>query len=118
MPDRVRNGRRRATTAKRLLADSVIGLDPAILARVAGVPVEELVRWSTTSHRMTLAERAALAIAVIAIAPESSPLFRDALNLRAQVQAAFEYETHVTSRGENPKPSRSECAQPAPRCAL
>jgi hypothetical protein len=106
MSDRAHNGRRRATTAKRLLADSLAGLDSTILARAAGVRVDQLTRWSASAYKMTIAEKAALAIAVIGIAPESSPLFHDALNLRGQVRAAIEYEAGVTSRGDGPTRTR------------
>ena len=106
MSDRAHNGRRYATTAKRLLADALIGLDHVVLARAAGVPVAEFARWSSPGYKMTITERAALAIGVIAIAPEASPLLRDAANLRGQVRAAFDYEAHVTSRGDGPTRTR------------
>lgn len=102
MSDQPRSGPRRATTAKRLLADSLVGIGPAALARAAGVSVERLDRWSSSAYKMTTDERAALAVAVIATASESSPLFRDALNLRGQVCAALDYEAGKTARDAGP----------------
>jgi len=102
MPTPRRTAPRRATTAKKLLTESLAGIGPAALAHAAGVSVERLEHWSTSAYRMTTAERAAVAVAVIAMAPQSSVLFRDALNLRAQVCAAMDYEAGVTVRGSGP----------------
>src|SRR6478752_3761694 len=72
MPTPRRTTPRRATTAKKLLTESLAGIGPAALAHAAGVSVERLEHWSTSAYRMTTAERAAVAVAVIAMAPQSS----------------------------------------------
>lgn len=93
--------RRFVTNAQQLLADALDSLDHDAIARMAGVPPDRLRRWCLTRHKTTIAQKAAIAVAVIAIAPKTSLLFRRAVNLRGQVCAAIEYELGITSATES-----------------
>jgi hypothetical protein len=68
------------------------------LDRCLGVLPERIEQWKNGTVRMSLAEQAALALAVLSIAPQGSRLFRQAAALRGQVRAAVEYESGNTVR--------------------
>jgi hypothetical protein len=79
------------------LRQALQSLDASELSRAVGVSVERLQRMASPSYTMSVEERAALAIAIIALVPPSSPLFSGAATLRGQVRAMIEYRLGVTS---------------------
>lgn len=99
-PAKRRKPSRQPTNAAQLLRYALESIDDETLARAVGVPVERLRRWASRSHTMTLGERAALAVAIIALAPPSSSLMSGAATLREQVRTAVEYQLGVTRATE------------------
>jgi hypothetical protein len=85
------------TAAQRLLILAAEELDQP-LDRYLGVSPERTEQWKSGAVRMTLSEQAALALALLALAPPGSRLFRQAAALRGQVRAAMEYESGSSVR--------------------
>jgi hypothetical protein len=80
------------TAAQRLLVLAAEELDQP-LDRYLRVPPERIEEWKSGAVRMSLPEQAALALALLAVTPPGSRLFRQAAALRGQVRAAIEYES-------------------------
>jgi hypothetical protein len=85
------------TAAQRLLVLAAEEIGEALQDSLRISP-ERVEQWKSGAVRMSLSEQAALALAVLSIAPSGSRLFRQAAALRGQVRAAAEYESGTTVR--------------------
>jgi hypothetical protein len=101
MSDEAQISHVRDTLSADLLRHALDDIDHVTLAGVIGAPIDQLQRWSTGEAPMNLSERMAVVMAVIALAPVGSDLFRNAARVRAQLAAVIEYETGVTSTDQN-----------------
>jgi len=92
----------RATFATQLLRDALRELAPDAVARVTGVSVVRLHRWSDGSADMAFVNRIRVTMALITLAPPGSDLFRRAARLRLQLAASLEFDTGVTRATASP----------------
>lgn len=105
------NGIRGGSTyvnAQRLLKMALNELDNRQLVRSIGVPSERLRRWATSGCQISLEEQTAIAVAVLAMAPQESRLFSGAMALRNRLRAELEYTLGVTRATVEPPRIRLE----------
>ena len=100
MPDRG-DAHRGHDTAAQLLRDAMASVDPLAMSGMIGAPVDQLQRWAEREDSMSFPARMATVMAVIALAPMGSDLFREGARLRAQLAATLEYQSGVTGTSDN-----------------